>query len=258
MSILREKIHDHRFRRVIENVRRAGDREEGRYHATVSGSPQGAVRSPILSHLSWDTRDQCIARTRLPQDNRGTRRRTNPAWARLQGHTKTLARLGRREDARLSRRQMPQVPSLDPPDPGDRRLRYVRYADDGRLGCSGPRGETEALTRDLGTFRQGHLHRERSEPQTLITHARTETARVLGDDIAVRYHDRTLDRRGHRSLKGPIGLRVPQDVIQSQCLRSRRHGQPIHRAERIHDTAFSLVAQYQQEYRGRVEYDRLA
>src|SRR5215471_8249123 len=38
----------------------------------------------------------------------------------------------------------------------------------------------------------------------------------------------------------------------------RRHGKPIHRAELLHDTPFRIGAQYQQEYRGVVEYYRLA
>ncbi len=153
---------------------------------------------------------------------------------------------------------MQQRPSLDPHDPGYRRLRDVRDADAWRLGCSGPRGATEVITRDIGTFLRAHLHLELSEATTLITHARTETARCLGSDIAGRYHDRTRDRHGHRRIQGQIGLRVPKDVIKSTGLRYRRHGQPLHRAELLHDTAFRSGAQSQQAYRGLVEDYRLA
>jgi hypothetical protein len=102
------------------------------------------------------------------------------------------------------------------------------------------------------------LKLELSEAKTLISHARTQGARFLGHDIVVLNNNRKLDRRGHRSLNGQIGLRVPREVIQRKRMRSLRHGQPIHRPELINDTPFSIVAQYQQEYRGIVEYYRLA
>ena len=51
VSILREKIHDNRFLRLIENLLRAGYLEAWTYHATLSGSPQGAVLSPILANI---------------------------------------------------------------------------------------------------------------------------------------------------------------------------------------------------------------
>ena len=43
MSILREKLHDNRFLRVIQNLLHAGYLEEWRYYTTLSGCPQGGV-----------------------------------------------------------------------------------------------------------------------------------------------------------------------------------------------------------------------
>src|SRR3712207_3636184 len=37
-----------------------------------------------------------------------------------------------------------------------------------------------------------------------------------------------------------------------------RHGKPVHLMQRINDTAYSIVAQYQAEYVGIVQYYRLA
>jgi hypothetical protein len=71
-------------------------------------------------------------------------------------------------------------------------------------------------------------------------------------------NNRKLDRRGHRSINGQIGLRVPKEVLQKKRSPYLRHGNPVHRAELLHDTPFSIVAQYQQEYRGLVDYYRLA
>ena len=46
--------------------------------------------------------------------------------------------------------------------------------------------------------------------------------------------------------------------MREKCERYLHCGKPIHRGELIHDSVFSIVAQYQQEYRGIVEYYRLA
>lgn len=153
---------------------------------------------------------------------------------------------------------MQQVPSLDPQDPNYRRLRYVRYADDWLIGFSGPRHEAQEIKHLIGNFLRENLKLELSETKTLISHPRTEAARFLGYDIAVLNNNQKLDRRGHRSINGQIGLKVPPDVVKSKCARFLLHGKPIHRAELIHDSVFSIVAHYQQEFRGIVEYYRLA
>jgi retron-type reverse transcriptase len=79
-SILREKIRDNRFLRLIGNLLRAGYLEEWRHNATLSGSPQGSVLSPILSNVYLDRLDRFVETTLLPKHNRGDRRRPNPAW----------------------------------------------------------------------------------------------------------------------------------------------------------------------------------
>ena len=58
LAILREKIHDNRFVRLIESLLRAGYLEQWHYNATLSGSPQGAVLSPILANIYLNKFDQ--------------------------------------------------------------------------------------------------------------------------------------------------------------------------------------------------------
>jgi len=51
---------------------------------------------------------------------------------------------------------------------------------------------------------------------------------------------------------------VPADVIRAKCSPYLHHGKPIRRTERTVDTAFSVVAQFQAEFRGVAEYYKLA
>jgi len=153
---------------------------------------------------------------------------------------------------------MQQLPSLDPTDPDYRRLHYLRYADDWLVGFSGPHSEAEEIKQRIGEFLQETLKLTLSEPKTLITHARTEAANFLGYEIVVFNNDHKHDWRGHRSLNGQIGLKVPMKVIRAKCLPFLLKGKPIHRKERTEDTVYSIIAQFQQEYRGLVEYYQLA
>jgi hypothetical protein len=150
------------------------------------------------------------------------------------------------------------MPTIDPSDPDYRRLRYIRYADDVLLGFCGPRDEAVAIKQQLGEFLRTTLKLTLSETKTLITHARTGAARFLGYEVTVLHNNHLLDHHGRRATNGSIGLKVPVDVVQAKCQRYMRHGKARHRMECTNDTDFSIVALYQQEFRGIVEYYRLA
>ena len=82
LSILREKIIDQRFLRLIEHLLKAGYLEEWKFNRTLSGSPQGGVVSPILANIYLDRLDQFVEHTLLPAGNRGARRAPDPTYVR--------------------------------------------------------------------------------------------------------------------------------------------------------------------------------
>ena len=258
LSILREKIHDGRFLRLIEMLLQAGYLEEWRYHATLSGCPQGSIISPILANLYLDRLDTYVETTLTPIYNRGTRRKPNPAYSRLKSRYVRLKKAGQAEEAATIWRQMQQLPSLDTTDAGYRRFRYVRYADDVLFGFCGPRQEAEEIKRQLGTFLQETLHLTLSQEKTLITHARTGAARFLGYDVVVLNNNQKRDRRGYRSINGQIGLQVPMSVIRAKCALYCQDGKPTHRKELLDQTVYSIIVQYQAIYRGLAEYYQMA
>jgi group II intron reverse transcriptase/maturase len=257
-SILAEKIHDNRFLRLIDGLLQAGYLEQWRYHATLSGAPQGGVVSPVLSNIYLDRMDKYIEQTLLPAHNRGERRQPYRPYVTLWRRITDLEQRGGRELARPMRKRLQTMPSRDPFDPRYRRLRYTRYADDWLLGFTGPRQEAEQIKACIGDFLRDHLKLELSQTKTLITHARTQAARFLGYEIVVLDADHKRDHRGHRSINGQIALKVPADVVTAKCAPYLRHGEPAECLVRTVDTDFSIVAQYQAEFRGVAEYYQLA
>ncbi len=127
------------------------------------------------------------------------------------------------------------------------------------LGFIGPKTEAEAIKERLKDFLRETLKLELSETKTLITHARTETARFLNYEIHTLHEDTKWDRRKRRSVNGNIGLRIPKEVIEEKCHRYRQHSRKVlPRTELINDSDFTILALFQALFRGLVEYYRLA
>jgi len=262
LSALAEPIQDGRFLNLIKRLLDAGYMEDWTFNKTLSGVPQGSILSPVLSNILLSKLDRFVETDLLPQYNKGSRRKTNQAYRSLMNRAHRLRKNGRKEAAQKSKRQAQKLPAIDPQDPDYRRLKYCRYADDFALAFIGPKAEAEAIKQRLRTFLHEELKLELSEEKTLITHTRDSAAKFLGYEITTRQSNtkQTLDRNGYRgrSINRDIGLKVPQQVVREKCKRYRRNGKPIHRAELLNESDYTILATYQLEYRGIVNYYRMA
>ena len=258
LSVLGEKLHDNRFLRLLKYLLKAGYVEDWKYGRTLSGTPQGGIVSPILANIYLDRLDKFVENVLIPAHTRGTERRRNRPYGLLMDRAAYHRRAGNHELALQLRKRMQQLPSRDPYDPGYRRLRYVRYADDFVLGFIGPKAEAEQIKESLETFLRGSLKLELSREKTLITHATSQAAKFLGYELINQQANDRFDQRGRRSVNGQIGLRVPAKVIEQHRQAYMKNGEPIHRSMLIHDEDYSIVDRYQSEFRGVVEYYRLA
>jgi group II intron reverse transcriptase/maturase len=253
MSILREKLHDNRFLRLIASMLRAGYLEKWRWNATHSGTPQGGVIRPILSTIYLNRLDRFVEQELIPQYTRGEWRRDNPVQQKLYREQKKAVRNGDTVRIRVLRNQRRQIPYNDPQDPHYRRLHYVRYADDFLLGFIGPKQEAEEIKSQLRTFLHEQLRLELSEDKTLITHARTQYARFLGYEVGTQ-HGNTKITGSQRSVNGKIRLMVPNDAVREKCKKYMKHGKPVHLPYLQNDSVYAIMMQYQTEYRGVVNY----
>lgn len=254
---LAKHIHDGRFLRLIHGLLRAGYLEHWKYNATLSGAPQGGIASPILSNIYLSKLDAYVEGTLKPAYTKGNRRKANLEYKRLLYRFTELRKKGRFEEAKQARKLVQQLPSVMTSDPNYRRLRYVRYADDWLIGFTGPKEEAEEIKNRIKTFLQDELKLELSEEKTLITHARTQAARFLGYEISTMQED-TYRFQKKRSGNGKIEMKIPRDILKKKCQRYLKNGKPTHRKELTIDTVYTILSSYQAQYRGLVEYYRLA
>jgi group II intron reverse transcriptase/maturase len=252
LSILGEHILDNRFLRLIKQMLQAGYLEDWVWNATLSGSPQGGVVSPVLSNIYMDRLDTFVETVLIPEYTRGERRRDNPAYSKIARATTAARKCGDRSAVRELKKERRGQPARDPQDPGFRRLRYSRYADDHLLGFTGPRAEAEQIKARLAQFLRDDLKLELNQDKTVITHGRTQAATYLGYEITVQH---SLDRP---ATNGVIGLRVPRAAIKAKCAPYLKRGKPAFRPELLNHDDLAIISRYGSEYRGVIQYYLLA
>lgn len=260
LETLAEYIHDGRFLQLIRGLLKAGYLEDWKWNRTLSGAPQGSIIGPILSNIYLSHLDKYVETTLIPAHTKGNRRKPNAAYSQLNNQIQRKRKQGKAEEVKALEKQRRELPSVDPYDPEYRRLRYLRYADDFLLSFIGPKEEIEEIKQQLGAFLQTRLKLELSQTKTLITHARTETAKFLGYHISTFQRDDAHERSYYkrRVLNGKVELSLPKAVIQEQCRRYMKGNKAIHRPEMENDSVFTIISFYQSVYRGIAEYYRMA
>ncbi|MFD7598602.1 reverse transcriptase domain-containing protein [Kitasatospora sp. NPDC059812] len=263
LESLGENIHDNRFLRLVRNMLRAGYLEDWKWNATMSGTPQGGVLSPLLSNIYLHKLDRFIETVIMPEYTRGKLRARHPEYRRVEAALQRARKRGDRTEARALRKRLHGLPSQDMSDPGYRRLRYVRYADDTLIGFTGPKAEAEEIKHRLAQFLRDDLKLELSREKTLVTHARTSAARFLGYEINVSRDDRRSERkkgkrRQRRSTNGTVQLHVPKDVIKAHCAPYMARGKPARLPAMYNFDDYTIVNIYGAKYRGIVNYYLLA
>lgn len=161
------------------------------------------------------------------------------------------------EEAKNLEKERRTIPSNDSYDPKYRRLYYVRYADDFLLGFTGPKEEALVIKEEIRDFLEKELKLELSKEKTLLTHSSSEKAKLLGYEISINQCDSKISN-GKRSINGNVRLSVPNNFIKERIKPYMKHGKPYHRMERTHMDEYSIICQYQAEYRGFVQYYQFA
>jgi len=228
ISILRERISDERFLRLIRKFLNAGYVEDWKYNKTYSGTPQGGIISPMLANIYLDKFDKYI-KEYAAKFRKGDRRSINPDYWRLNNKKNRLKqKLQKTSDEQMRKsylyeiaqlsKQMLSTPHKDAMDADFRRMQYVRYADDFLISVIGSKSECETIKADITQFMREQLKLELSDEKTLITHAQ-DKAKFLGYEIFIRKSDavkRNKDGVLKRDFNGAVVLTLNSAVIQKK------------------------------------------
>lgn len=257
LNILRERIHDDRFVRLVAGLLKAGVVENGTKHVPSAGTPQGGVLSPLLANIYLSKLDEFVEDELIPAYTNGQRRRTNPEYQRLRRQLRAARDSGDRARIVELLRQRRKIPSGEPCDSGFRRLRYVRYADDFLLGLIGSKREAAEIRDRLGSFLKQTLKLDLSETKTLLTHGR-DKARFLGYEVTVTRSNTRIDENGRRSKNGIVALLMPADVPKRIRGVYSHNGKTIARKELLNEPDDVIIDRYQSVLRGVYNYYALA
>lgn len=281
IDILRKRIKDERFLRLIRKFLNAGYMEDNQLHQSYSGTPQGGIISPILANIYLDQFDKYMAEFKKRFDH-GNKRAINVEYSKMSNkriHLKRSLTKAQSEEEKQSilesiqelDRAHKSIPCKNPMDADFRRLQYVRYADDFLIGIIGAKEDAQAVKQEIGVFIAEQLKLELSDEKALVTKA-TDWAKFLGFEIRVTPQSNQTKRtkRGTtaRNYGGHIRLEVSTSVIQKKllelgameivCRNGREIWNPVHRGELTGRTDLSILGQYTGEVRGFCNYYSIA
>ena len=129
-SILRERIDDERFIRLINKLLKAGYFDmEHNFQTTKRGNAQGSCASPILANIYLDKLDRFMENI-IQRDTKGKYRKQNPKYAKLRYQLNKAISVHDIKEIKRLRKELKATSSVDVFDPNFRRVHYVRYADD--------------------------------------------------------------------------------------------------------------------------------
>ncbi len=278
--ILRKRISDERFLRLIRKFLNAGYVENWVYNKTYSGTPQGGIISPILANIYLDQLDRYM-KEYISTFDKGKERKDNPerikfeygkrlAVLKLKKVTDTEERKQIIKEIKHFDRQRAQISCGVDMDENFRRLKYVRYADDFLCSVIGTKAEAEAIKRDIKVFLESKLRLELSDEKTLITHG-TQCAKFLGHEIYVRKSSQTKRNRAGkitRPYNNKIYLRMPTEVVRKKLLdydaleikthNGKEFYKPKHRSYLINNDDLEILERYNAEIRGLYNFYALA
>jgi len=280
IGLLEKRIDDKRFIGLIQAALKAGYVDNWKYHGTYSGTPQGGIISPILANIYLHELDEFME-DRIARFRKGKRRQDNPEYkhyayeiVKLRKEYDRCQESGNegyltviRDEIRRYDRIRKGLRAFNSHDPNYRRLTYCRYADDFMIGVIGSKEDSQSIMDEVRNFIRNELKLSIAEEKSGVRHAREKT-RFLGYDMAMYQGERIVkttrwDRHTTvRSISEKIELSIPQEKLDKFC-RDKGYGNydqftMIHRSELLNLSDAEIIAIYNAEFRGLVNYYILA
>lgn len=145
ISILKERIKDKKFLKLINDLLKAGIVDQGEYEHSLRGTPQGGIVSPLLFNIYMFTLDKHIYNRILqPLNSVSSKERENPEFRKLKYQLSQLRKVKNLTESKAEHRQRVRLllnQKLKTPskliETLPKRAVYYRYADDWVLLVTG-------------------------------------------------------------------------------------------------------------------------
>ncbi|MFI3164634.1 MAG: reverse transcriptase domain-containing protein [Rikenellaceae bacterium] len=280
LGVLRKRIKDERFLRLIRKFLNAGYIENWRYYGTFSGTPQGGIISPVLANIYLNALDEYMeeyislfdkGKERKPnKESKSLKYKRDWAMNRIKNAKDEQERGSWSKQLQLIRKSYNAIPRGDEMDENYRRLKYVRYADDFICGVIGSKKNAEQIKEDIKDFLMNKLQLELSDEKTLITHSE-KSAKFLGYEIDIRKSNetkRSSNGRLRRAFNKTVRLKIGKDVLKKKLLsynvldirihNGKEQWKPKTRPMLSMNEDLEILSQYNQEIRGLHNYYSIA
>ena len=280
IDILKERISDERFIRLMRKFLNAGYIEDWQFHKTQSGTPQGGIISPILANIYLDKLDVYMMEY-IRNFDKGENRKANKERVQYEyGKRLAVAKLKSVTDKDERKFIIKQIKAFDKErsliscgdemDSDYRRMKYVRYADDFLIGIIGNKEDAMRIKEDIKNFLQSKLRLELSDEKTLVTYSE-KSAKFLGYEIYVRKSNLTKrDSKGRirRAFNKKVYLKLTTDVMKKKLLEygaleikthnGKEQWKPRARVQFINNDDLEILERYNSEIRGLYNYYSIA
>lgn len=235
INILRKRINDERFIRLIWKFLRAGYMENWKCNNTYSGTPQGGIISPLLANIYLNELDQYINKELKPNYDKGKpkNRSINTEYRKVHMRNQRLSKkikLEKNENNRLSmikqykenKKIIAKLPYYETRCIEYKSMKYVRYADDFIIGVIGSKQDCIEIKEKIKSFLNDNLKLELSEEKTFITHSKDFARFVgydikIGNDLSVRKDKNGVTKRMYNSV---VQLRIPKGTIEKVIIKN--------------------------------------
>ncbi len=275
MDILKKRIDDKRFCKVIWHFLKAGYLEDWKHNQTYSGTPQGGIISPILANIYLHELDTFV-KSEVDRFEVGSKRPINPDYNKLTSKVHILrGKLKEKgnnpqliSELKELRKVMQNTPSTIENTDEYKRLRYCRYADDFLLGVIGSYNDAKHLMCKIECFLKEELLSLQASPEKTSIIRATKGVEFLGYGIKTTYAEKIVRRKikgriyKQRSYRGNIILLIPNRKMMEFC-HSKGYGnweakESTHRPILLHASDIEIVEIFNAELRGFANYYVLA
>lgn len=274
IKLLRKRIDDERFIRLIWKFLRAGIMWKGQFCKTTKGTPQGGICSPILANIYLHEFDQYIERLKR---EKGTQTRPSVRYdrcaARKNYFKRKLKRICLQDESRkeieakvkaLEDLQM-SIPSKELKDPDKGVIRYVRYADDWIIAIKGSKAFAREIYERCRRFYEEELNLCWNQEKSKLIRTKDEDTEFLG--TLLHYRNNKQTRYLYYQCKGvkcrkrsvrinDLALNMPKQIIlkrlKDKGFLTCKNGtyKPRHRTKLLPLSDYEIVMRYNAIMRG--------